>query len=125
MPSNKNTSGLYGDYQTKMQKIADLRYAAAVLGWDQETYLPEKGAESRARQLSTLSSLAHDLFTEAALGELLGTLKRDDTLDPIQRRNIQLTLEDYEKNKKYPAAFVEDLSRTSSASYHAWMKARS
>lgn len=124
MPSNKNTSGLYGDYQTKMQKIADLRYAAAVLGWDQETYLPEKGAESRARQLSTLSSLAHDLFTEAALGELLGTLKRDDTLDPIQRRNIQLTLEDYEKNKKYPAAFVEDLSRTSSASYHAWMKAR-
>ncbi|MEI9955533.1 MAG: hypothetical protein WDM90_04300 [Ferruginibacter sp.] len=31
-----NTTELYKEYQTKMQKIADVKYASAVLQWDQE-----------------------------------------------------------------------------------------
>ncbi|RYZ20722.1 MAG: carboxypeptidase M32, partial [Chitinophagaceae bacterium] len=47
----------YAEYVRRMQRIADIRYASAVLQWDQETYLPPKGAEHRGRQLSTLSEL--------------------------------------------------------------------
>jgi carboxypeptidase Taq len=35
-----SSAELYTDYKTKMQKIADVKYASAVLQWDQETYLP-------------------------------------------------------------------------------------
>ena len=38
--------------------IEDLKAAAAVLRWDQETYMPEGGGEARAQQLSTLQSAA-------------------------------------------------------------------
>lgn len=41
------TKDAYREYTSKMQQIADVRNAIAVLGWDQETYLPDKGAAFR------------------------------------------------------------------------------
>jgi carboxypeptidase Taq len=38
--------------------IMDVRAAAALLEWDQETYMPPSAASVRAEQLSTLHRLA-------------------------------------------------------------------
>lgn len=124
MITRKTTQELYTAYQAKMQKIADVRNATAVLGWDQETYLPEKAAAFRGQQITTLSSISHELFTEAALGDLLQELRNRGDLTPTQQRNVTLSLEDYEKNRKYPPSFVAELSQTTNACYHAWIKAR-
>lgn len=115
---------LYDQYSSKMRNIADVKYAAAVLGWDQETYLPEKGAEMRSRQLATLSKIAYEWFADDDLGKLLQKLTKEETLSEIQKSNIQRTTEDYEKNKKYTKDFVQKLSLTTSECYHAWIKAR-
>lgn len=32
----------YEDLKNKIQKIADINFAAGVLNWDQETYMPKK-----------------------------------------------------------------------------------
>lgn len=120
----KNRKELYRSYSEKMKSIADVRYAAAVLGWDQETYLPENGAAGRARQLATLSGIAHDWFADDSLGTLLQELLQAGDLTEAERKNVTRTAEDYERNKKYPAAFVQELSLTTSECYHAWMKAR-
>src|SRR5690625_631541 len=114
----------YRTYIEKMQQIADIRNAAAVLNWDEETNLPEKGAAFRGKQLATLSTLAHDCFADKELGTLLQKLSTDTTLNEVQKRNISKTLEDYQKNKKYSSKFVHQLSVASSRSYHAWIKAR-
>jgi len=45
MPS----SILYEQYRELLQKIADVKYASAVLQWDQETYLPPKGNDKRGQ----------------------------------------------------------------------------
>ena len=118
------TAALYEDYKSKMQKITDVRMAIAVLSWDQETYLPEKGASFRGQQITTLSSLAHAQFTDPALGETLRELQDRTDMDAVSSKNVELSLEDYEKNLKYPAPFVAALSQATSASYHAWIKAR-
>ncbi len=119
MPNKK-----YQEYRSHMSRIADIKYAAAVLQWDQETYLPLKGASFRAQQLATLSELAHELFVKPSFGELLQELSADGSLEPDQLRNVELTLEDYRKNKKYPSAFVRKISEATSAAYHAWIDAR-
>lgn len=119
-----NTTKPYDTYQSKMQKIADIRSAAAVLNWDEETYLPEKGASFRGQQLATLTTIAHEHFADETLGHLLQELSNDETLDDIQKRNIRRTLEDYNKNKKYSSEFVHKLSITTSKAYHAWIQAR-
>ena len=62
---------LYQQYKQHMQKIADVKNALAVLQWDQETYLPSKGAAFRGQQIATLSELIHQLSTEEKLGNML------------------------------------------------------
>ncbi|NIG53291.1 carboxypeptidase M32 [Chitinophaga sp. Cy-1792] len=124
MPGSKSTAEQYADYKLKMQKIADVRNAIAVLGWDQETYLPEKGAAFRGQQITTLSSIAHELFTADDLGTLLHQLQNNTELNAVQQKNILLSIEDYDKNKKYPAALVAEISEATNQAYHAWIKAR-
>ena len=107
-----------------MQRIADLRNASALMQWDQETYLPPKGAALRGQQISTLSELSHQLFVEEELGSLLNDLAAKDDLDPWQKRNVERTLEDYNKSKKYTSEFVRALSDQVNKSFHAWIEAR-
>jgi carboxypeptidase Taq len=114
----------YPEYVRRMQRIADIRYAAAVLQWDQETYLPPKGTHFRGQQLSTLSEIAHEEFTRDELGILLQDLLAGGTLDDIQRRNVELSLEDYTKNKRYSASLVRRLSDATNKSFHSWIEAR-
>ncbi len=115
---------LYNDYKTKMQKIADLKYASAVLQWDRETYLPTKGSAIRGRQIATLSEVAHQQFTDDRTGALLNELNTKNDLSDREKRNVQLSLEDYNKNKKLSSGFVRTMSETVNRSFHAWVQAR-
>jgi len=93
-----------------MRRIADVKYSAAVLQWDQETYLPIKGAAARSRQLATLNEIAHQLSTNKELGKLLQDLKNAEGLDEKQQKNVALTLEEYEKQQKFTSLFVRRMS---------------
>ncbi len=124
MTLTKSTKDLYSTYADRMQKIADIKYSAAVLEWDQETYLPPKGAAARSRQLASLSEIAHEWLTALGLGDLLQELHGRGDLAEDQRRNVELSLEDYNKQKKFSPAFIRRLSETSSRSFHSWLKAR-
>ncbi len=117
-------STLYNQYKTTLQKIADLKYASAVLQWDQETYLPKNGNDARGRQIATLNELAHEQFTDSKFGGLLNELSIQENLSDKQKRNVELSLEDFNKNKKLPSAFVRQMSETVNKSFHAWIQAR-
>ena len=117
-------AALYDTYKTKMQKIADVKFASAVLQWDQETYLPPKGNHFRGRQLATLSEVAHEQFTTAAMGALLNELNSKEGLSDSEKKNVQLSLEDYNRSKKLSSEFVRKMSETVTASYHSWVNAR-
>lgn len=119
-----NTQELYDRYKAKMHRIADVRNANAVLQWDQETYLPPKGASFRGQQISTLSEISHKLFSEEELGNDLRELLSKDDLSTEQKRNVELTFEDYTKNKKYTSAFVRKLSDQTNKAFHAWIESR-
>lgn len=118
------TNKLYEEYRNQSQKIADLRYASAVLQWDQETYLPPKGADIRGRQVATLSELAHEMFTSDQFGLLLQRVIEQNNLSQLERKNVALSWEDYQKQKKYPSSFVRQVAETTQQSFHSWIRAR-
>lgn len=118
------TEQLYEEYTIAMRQIADIKNATALMQWDQETYLPPKGAHFRGQQITTLSELAHRFFYEPALGEVLMELNTRHDLTEDQKRNVELTLEDYLKNKKYTSSFVRRLSAQTNKTFHAWIEAR-
>ncbi len=118
-----SNSALYNEYKSTLQKIADVKYASAVLQWDQETYLPPKGADARGRQLATLSEVAHEMFTSEKVGGLLQELLSKD-LPGDQKRNVELSWDDFSRLKKLTPEFVRKMSESISASFHAWVEAR-
>jgi len=118
------TQQLYESYKTKLQQIADVKYASAVLQWDQETYLPLKGNDARGRQLATLTEIAHQMFTDNSTENLITELISKTDLSDQQRKNVELSAYDFNKSKKLPSSFVRKSSEVINKSFHAWIAAR-
>jgi carboxypeptidase Taq len=115
------------ELKQRLQEITDIRSARRVLSWDQSTYMPKGGAEARGRQMSTLSKLAHQKFTDPNVGELLEDLRSlEQTLpyDSDDASLIRVTRKNYEKRLKVPEKFVVASSKNASDSYEAWAEAR-
>ena len=115
---------LYNQYKEKLRKLADINYSVAVLGWDQETNLPPKGAGLRAQQISTLAGIAHEMATSEEMGDLLGNLNEASGLDTKEKRNLELSWKQYNKSKKFSTDFIVRMSKATSNAYQAWVKAR-
>jgi carboxypeptidase Taq len=110
-----------------LARVSDLEAAAAVLNWDQETYMPPGGAEARAEQIATLSKLAHEFFTSDEIGSLLGTLvpqARRWDYDSNEASLVRVTKRDYDKAVKLPSELVAELARTGALAKQAWQKAK-
>ena len=115
------------DLKQRLLEVSDLGNAGAVLAWDQAIYMPKGGAAARARQGATLSRLAHEKFTDAALGKLLDGLVTYEESQPYGSDDVSLiriVRRDYEKATRVPADFVSRWSEMGSASYDAWTRAR-
>jgi carboxypeptidase Taq len=111
----------------RLVEINDLESVSAVLEWDQVTYMPPGGAGARARQIRTLGRLAHEKFTDPAIGKLLDTLRPYEErlpYDSDEASLIRVTRRDYEKAIKVPPSFMAELRSHIAASYVAWTKAR-
>ena len=115
------------ELRRRLREVGDLRAAAAVLHWDQTTYMPPKGAAARGRHIATLERLAHAAFTDAAIGRLLDDLEPHAERLPAEHPDaalIRVTRRDYERDVRVPAEFAAALEEHAAASYAAWVKAR-
>jgi carboxypeptidase Taq len=107
--------------------IVHLNHAAAVLGWDQQTFMPPGGAEARAEQLATLSKLAHEKFVADDTGKLL--LEAAEALDGApydsdEAALVRVVQHDYDLATRVPTALVIELARTTTLAHEIWAKAR-
>jgi carboxypeptidase Taq len=113
--------------KTRLAEIHDLNKAAALLSWDQQTYMPRGAVGARAEQLATLSRLAHTLFTADETGRLLDAAMPEVESQPYDSDDaslVRVARRDYERSRKLPADFVAELSRATSMARSAWQQAR-
>jgi len=113
--------------KSTMATLADLGGAQAILGWDQQTYMPPAAAESRGQQGGTLGRLAHEIGTSQELGKLLEELKPyAASLDPDSddARMIKFAVRDYEQATRVPAEFVVEQAEVTALANQAWAEAR-
>lgn len=112
-----------------LEQVVDLNAAQALLGWDQETYMPAGAVESRANQLSTLGRLAHELLTADATRQLLERAEaeaEDAPPDPDSddARLLSVVRRDFDKATCLPADLVAELARATAMAQQAWREAR-
>jgi carboxypeptidase Taq len=115
------------DLRARLGEINDLESAAALLSWDQATYMPPGGVVARGRQLATLQQLAHEKFTDPVIGRLLEDLwPYEESLpyDSDDASLIRVARRNYERAVKVPPSFTAELSSHTAAAYQAWTEAR-
>src|ERR1700720_4606158 len=113
--------------KTVLAEVTDVGRAAALLDWDQETYMPPGGVGARSDQLSTLQRLSHLRFTSEDVGSLLSQLEEDTAgqpFDSYEASLVRVTRRDYDQESKLPSELVSEVARASSAARPVWEKAR-
>ncbi|NLX08421.1 MAG: carboxypeptidase M32 [Chloroflexi bacterium] len=115
------------ELKRRLIEANDLSTAAAVLYWDQSTYMPSGGAAARGRQMATLERLAHEKFTDPAIGRLLDALEPYAASLPYDADDaalLRVTRRLYEREVRVPADFTALLAHHTAESYQVWAEAR-
>jgi carboxypeptidase Taq len=107
----------------RLAAISDLNSAAALLHWDQQTYMPQGGVSLRSEQLSTMSRLAHEMLVSQETGHLLDRAEPQDP-ETEEHALLRLARRDYDRATRLPARLVAELSRVRSLAQPVWARAR-
>jgi carboxypeptidase Taq len=112
-------------------EIHVLSGASALLGWDQETYMPPGGLENRGEQSALIGGLVHDRLASAETAALLSALGCRDAEpmgDPSLPREARLYLRAFHRAwaraVKLPGEFVRERAKAVTHSQAAWAEAR-
>jgi len=111
-----------------LAEVADLNAVGAVLGWDQQTYMPKGGAEARGNHLATVGKITHQKFTSDEIGILLTDLEKEHAgaePDSDDVRLLKLTRIEYDRATRVPSEFVAEFAIVTSKAFEAWVEARS
>jgi carboxypeptidase Taq len=115
------------ELRARLREIDDLHGAAALGRWDQMTYMPRGGGAARARQLATLSGLAHEKLVDVEMGRLLDRAERQTAGLPPDADDaalVRLTRRNYERAVRVPASLVAELDAQAARTYDIWTVAR-
>ncbi|NPV57385.1 MAG: carboxypeptidase M32 [Anaerolineae bacterium] len=110
-----------------LNETYNLNAAMAVLGWDQQTYMPPGGAEDRGEQFATLANILHQKVTAPVIGELLQQLTPwAANLDPdsYEVRLLKVTKRQYEREVRVPGEWVSEYARLTTNAHPVWESAR-
>jgi carboxypeptidase Taq len=110
------------ELRERLAEIADLNAAGGLLGWDQQTMMPERAAPQRAEQLGTLGKLLHERFTDDAIGRLLEAAQPEP--DSTDAALVRVTRRDWEKARRVPSQLAAELARAGALGHAAWVDAR-
>ncbi|MBS1719162.1 MAG: carboxypeptidase M32 [Armatimonadetes bacterium] len=105
----------------RLADVHALHNAITVLDWDQQTYMPEGGSESRAEHTSCLSRMAHELFVDDKTKSLIDAASPETDIDQAELRVIKRR---FDLATKFPASLVAEKSRLSSIAHNEWVAAR-
>src|SRR5262249_4129592 len=117
----------YAELVRRGKELGVLNSCAAVLSWDQHTYMPAKGAALRGEQMAFLAALSHQKFTDPKVGELLGAVQGSELVkDPVSdaAANVREWRRAYDRATKIPQSLVEELARVTTAAQQAWEVAK-
>jgi len=99
-------------------------HIGALLGWDQETYIPERGVEERAEQLALIEGIAHERAVRPEIGDLLAALEADKDLEEVEKAYLRVARREFDREVKLPFDLVTEMARQTSLSQASWVQAR-
>ena len=124
---NVNSRAAYEELVRGSRERTLLASCSALLGWDEQTYLPRGGAAYRGDQMALLAGLHHERATEPRIGELLGAVEGSEVVEDsasAESANVREWRRGYDRVTRLPRSLVEELARTTSIAQQEWVEAR-
>ncbi len=109
------------------QEISQLSGIMALLGWDQQVYMPKAGVEGRANQMALLGGIIHDKATSEEAGKVIYDLVSeipDLDADDELAREVKLTKKAYDRETKIPKELVIEAAILGAQAHSAWLEAK-
>lgn len=122
-----NKKGLFDKFKRELEEMTHLGAAIAILHWDQEVFMPQKGANARAKTIAYLAGVLHEKFVSKNFEDLILKIKRLDDgkkLNAEENCIFREVWREFQRGKKLPANFVRELVETCSKAQQAWVEAR-
>lgn len=114
----------WSEFEERARELKALEGASGLLGWDQETYMPRKAAEARARQQAALQGVIHEKLCHPRMGELLEALAIEPGLSEEQAATVRAVRWDRDRATKLPARLVREIAEAQGRGVDAWRRAR-
>ncbi|MEZ5300619.1 MAG: carboxypeptidase M32 [Verrucomicrobiales bacterium] len=115
----------YDKLCTLNRELSYLSAANSLIGWDQETYMPEKAVPFRAKQMAYLSGLTHRRATAPEVGDWIKACEDAGFESGTgEAANVREWRHDYDRACKIPAELVEEFRAATTTALHAWQDAR-
>ena len=111
----------------RIASVNDILCALNLLVWDSRVMMPPGGAESRGRQIATLTRLARDILAGDATLSALETAERAArTLpeDGEEREALRQIRHAVDLHRRVPAALIERRAAVRAMANAAWIEAR-
>ncbi len=121
------TAEAYAELIHRSKELGVLNSCAAVLAWDQQTYMPTNGASLRGDQMALLASFAHQKLTDPKIGDLLAAIEGSDLvadLDAPEAANVRELRRSFNRATKLPQTLVEELARVTTQAQQVWQEAK-
>jgi carboxypeptidase Taq len=115
------------EFKQLLAEITDLGRAQALLGWDQQVYMPRGGAEDRGNILETLATITHNKFVSKEMGALIEKLRPyAEKLDPESDDAclIKRIAHNYDKETKVSMKWVGEFARVTTIAQGVWEEAK-
>ena len=118
----------YRDLLDYLRETEVLASCGRLLGWDQETLMPRRGAELRSEQTAAIAGLVHRRRLSDGFRRLI-----DDARPGADSRgaespdaaNVREAARDHDRATRIPVELVEERARTRTLARRAWVEARS
>jgi len=122
---NEALATRYRNFLARAAELSDLESAVALVGWDQETMMPEKGILGRAPLAATLAGVLHEKMTAPALADDIEALEREKgELGEQGAAQVRELARLHRRAKNVPGDLVRAVAETTSKATAVWQRAR-
>lgn len=117
----------YREFTTLLFELYQLKSVFALLDWDTQVNMPEKGSQRRGETVAYLAGLLHHKFVSREFENLLKSVRKlnqEGKLDEKQSAVVREVYREFTREKKLPENFVRELAQVTSQAHQVWTRAR-
>jgi carboxypeptidase Taq len=107
-----------------MADVRALSGASWLLQWDQETYMPPRGAAARGDQLAAIQGTLHERLTAPAVAEALARAEAAADGDPDRSAILRALRFDHDRAARLPGDLVRAIAQAQTDGVETWKEAR-